>query len=258
MAVAEEGVRRRLPGAWRAPVFGTLGRLYPKADWAPRFLRARTTFQGLARDLVESYARCMSLLAPELRARLFTPSLRAGLQGYNVLDTFRAHAAAAPSQEPLALLQYLDLKLYLPGDILTKVDRASMAHALEVRVPLLDHQLVEWVSGLPPALKLRGRTGKFILKHSLRNYLPPHILHRPKQGFAVPLATWFRGPLREHVAGVLAGARLRDTGYFNAAVLDELHAQHASGRRDHSAAIWSLLMFDAFLANAEGSAAHAA
>jgi asparagine synthase (glutamine-hydrolysing) len=139
------------------------------------------------------------------------------------------------------------MKTYLPGDILTKVDRASMAHALEVRVPLLDHQLVEWISGLDPKLKLRGSEGKYLFKKSLESYLPHDILYRRKQGFAVPLAQWFRGPLRARVREALLGSNLADTGFFNQRYLADMVEQHESGRRDYSTPIWSLLMFDAFL-----------
>jgi asparagine synthase (glutamine-hydrolysing) len=135
------------------------------------------------------------------------------------------------------------LKTYLPGDILTKVDRASMAHALEVRVPLLDHQLVEWISGLPPSLKLQGGEGKYIFKKSLESHLPHDILYRKKMGFSVPLANWFRGPLKQRVHDALLG----DSGMFNPDYLRHLHEQHQAGLRDYSAPIWSLLMFEAFL-----------
>jgi asparagine synthase (glutamine-hydrolysing) len=246
-AMAEQNVRGRIPSSLRKPVFGTLGRLYPKADWAPRVFRAKTTFEALARDTVEGYFHGVTVMSDALRARLFSPAFRAGLQGYSAIDVMRGHAAKAPTDDPLSLIQYIDMKTYLPGDILTKVDRASMAHALEVRVPLLDHKLVEWISGLPPEMKLRGGEGKYIFKKSLESYLPHDILYRKKMGFAVPLAGWFRGPLAQRVRDSLLGPLLADTGIFNKAFLHELVEQHQSGRRDHSAPIWSLLMFDAFL-----------
>ncbi|STR23652.1 Asparagine synthetase [glutamine-hydrolyzing] 1 [Janthinobacterium lividum] len=164
----EEKVRKAmdplLPAGLRQSLFGTLGRLYPKADWAPRFLRAKTTFEGLARDTTDAYFHGVSLLGDAMRARLFSPELRRSLQGYRAVEVLRRHALASPAQDPLSQVQYLDLKTYLPGDILTKVDRASMAHALEVRSPLLDHELVAWMSGLPPQFKLRRGEGKYLLK----------------------------------------------------------------------------------------------
>jgi asparagine synthase (glutamine-hydrolysing) len=246
-AMAEQNVRGRIPSSLRKPVFGTLGRLYPKADWAPRVFRAKTTFEALARDTVEGYFHGVAVMSDALRAKLFSPAFRAGLQGYSAIDVMRGHAARAPTGDPLSLIQYIDMKTYLPGDILTKVDRASMAHALEVRVPLLDHQLVEWISGLPPDMKLRGGEGKYIFKKSLESHLPHDILYRKKMGFAVPLAGWFRGPLAQRVRDALLGPLLADTGIFNQAFLHELVEQHQSGRRDYSSPIWSLLMFDAFL-----------
>ncbi|WP_256081174.1 XrtA/PEP-CTERM system amidotransferase [Massilia sp. YIM B04103] len=246
-AMAENRVRGRIPIGLRKPLFGTLGRLYPKADWAPRVFRAKTTFEALSRDLVEGYFHGVSIMSDQMRQQLFTPKFRADLQGYRAIDVMRAHADQAPTDDPLSLIQYLDMKTYLPGDILTKVDRASMAHALEVRVPLLDHKLVEWISGLPPEMKLHGSEGKYVFKKSMENYLPNDILYRRKQGFAVPLAAWFRGPLRERVRSSLLGPNLAATGIFNQAYLNEMVEQHQSGRRDYSAPIWTLLMFEAFL-----------
>ncbi len=159
----------------------------------------------------------------------------------------QGHAAVSPTDDPLSMIQYLDMKTYLPGDILTKVDRASMAHALEVRVPLLDHKLVEWISGLPPEMKLKGSEGKYIFKKSLESYLTEDILYRKKMGFAVPLASWFRGPLRQRVRDSLLGPILAETGIFNIAYLTQMVELHESGRRDFSAPIWTVLMFEAFL-----------
>jgi asparagine synthase (glutamine-hydrolysing) len=252
--LAEQRWRNYLPQQLRKPVFGALGRYYPKADWAPRILRAKTTFESLSRDLVDGYFHTVSLMSDGMRDRLFADSFRRQLQGYRACEVMRGHAASAPTDDPLSLIQYLDLKTYLPGDILTKVDRASMAHALEVRVPLLDHQLVEWISGLPPSYKLQGGEGKYLFKKALGPHLPHDLLYRNKMGFATPLARWFRGPLRQRVRSAILGPTLASTGMFNAAYLREMVDQHASGRRDYSAPIWSLLMLEAFLRNVhEGS-----
>jgi asparagine synthase (glutamine-hydrolysing) len=247
LTMAEDAVRSKIPPALRRNVFGPLGRYYPKADWAPRVFRAKTTFESLARDLVEGYFHGVSIMSDAMRERLFSPEFRQRLQGHRALDVMRGHAANAPTDDPLSLIQYLDMKTYLPGDILTKVDRASMAHALEVRVPLLDHQLVEWISGLPSSIKLHNGEGKYIFKKSMERYLPHDILYRKKQGFAVPLAAWFRGPLRQRVREALLGPILAGTGIFNTAFLAEIVEQHESGRRDYSAPIWTTLMFEAFL-----------
>ena len=250
-AVAEQSVRGYFPAVLRRPVFGALGRWYPKADWAPRVLRAKTTFEALSRDLVEGYFHGVSLMTDAMRTELFSARLQRELQGYRAIEVMRAHAREAGATDALSTIQYLDFKTYLPGDILTKVDRASMAHALEVRVPLLDHQLVEWLATLPSSMKLRGAEGKYIFKKSLEPHLPHTILYRRKQGFAVPLAQWFRGPLSSRVRESLLGPRLADSGLFNKKVLHDMVEHHQSGRRDYSAQIWSLLMFETFLRKEE-------
>lgn len=253
----ESGLRACLPLALRKPLFGLLGSIYPKADWAPRPLRAKTTLQALARDNVEAYFHTVSTTSAALRQQLYSASFKRELQGYSALAVFRAHAKRAPTDHPLLLAQYLDLKTWLPGDILTKVDRASMAHSLEVRVPLLDHRLVEWASSLPPGLKLRGSTGKYILKKTLEPDLPHDVLYRTKMGFNVPLAAWLRGPLAQRARDALLTGAIAECGYFEPAMLDRLVRQHAAGRRDHSATLWSLLMLDAFLRRMQQPAAAA-
>lgn len=241
----EERFRGLLPGWLRGPLFGTAGRLYPKLDWAPRYLRAKSTFQALARDSLEGYFHNFSILPDALRRQLYSAELNRDLGGYRGIEVFRRYLDNAP-EHPLSRVQYLDMKTYLAGDILTKVDRASMAHSLEVRVPVLDHKFVEWVSGLPPQLKLHKREGKLIFKRAMERYLPDDILYRKKMGFAVPLAAWFRGPLREKVRRSLLGPDLLDTGLFNPDFIRRLVDQHQSGQRDHSAVIWSLLMYASF------------
>jgi asparagine synthase (glutamine-hydrolysing) len=122
-----------------------------------------------------------------------------------------------------------------------------MAHSLEVRVPFLDHKLVEWAAGLPPDLRLRGGTGKYILKKAMESRLPRRVLEREKMGFSVPLAHWLRGPLSGEVCEALTGARLRETELFNMTAVTRLLDQHHRGARDHGAALWALVMFEAFL-----------
>ncbi len=243
----EEKLRVRLPQGLRGPLFGFLGRVYPKLDWAPKYLRAKSTFQALARDSLAAYLHSVGVVADHHRERLFSPALKRELQGYHAIEVFRRHAARAPTDHPLSLVQYLDMKTYLPGDILTKVDRASMAHALEVRVPILDHHFVNWVSGLPPEVKLRGQEGKYIFKKALEPLLPEDVLYRPKMGFGVPISNWFRGPLRERVRRQLTQGALGDTGLFDMATVARLVDEHQSGRYEHSPTLWALLMFESSL-----------
>src|SRR5688572_22748605 len=246
----EERVRSLLPLSIRRPAFGLLGTVYPKADWAPQVFRAKTTFQALARTSVEAYFHTVSILSDEMRSRLYSNTLKAELSGYNAVEVFHRHAGRSATDDPLGLVQYLDLKTYLVGDFNTKVYRASMAHSLEVRDALMDHPLVEWLATLPSHFKLRGGQGKHLLKRAMEPHLPAEILYRKKMGFAVPLARWFRGPLKSRMRDSLLGERLADTGWFNPRYLEHLVAQHDSGARDYSTAIWTLLMFDAFVRNA--------
>jgi len=242
----EQKVRNILPQFIRGPLFGLAGAVYPKADWAPQIFRAKTTLQAVARSPLEGFLHSVSVIPNHLRARLFSHDLKQQLHGYSAMEVFRKHALTAPQNDDIALVQYLDMKTYLPGDILTKVDRASMAHSLEVRVPILDHPLVEWMSGLPSTMKLHGREGKYVFKKSLEHCLPHNILYRPKMGFAVPLSSWFRGPLKERMREAVLGTTLADTGYFDSKFLKKLVDEHQSGFGEHSAALWTILMFEAF------------
>jgi asparagine synthase (glutamine-hydrolysing) len=251
--MAEERIRASLPLAIRKPLFGALGCIYPKADWAPRFMRAKSTFQSLSRDSVEAYLHSVSVMHDGMRASLFTQKFKRSLGDYRAAEVFHAHARRAETDDPLSLIQYLDMKTYLAGDINTKVDRASMAHSLEVREPLMDHSLVEWVASLPSSMKLRGGEGKWLLKKAMEPYLPNNVLYRPKMGFAVPLARWFRGPLRERVRTALLGGRLLETGIFERRHLEHLVDTHQSGRREYSGPLWALMMFEAFLRNGEAT-----
>ena len=243
----EESMRRALPLGVRKPLFGALGTLYPKADWAPRMFRAKTTFQSMARTSVEAYFHSMSILRGDMRDKLFSDSFKRQLGGYDAIEVFRRHAVRAGTDDPLGLVQYIDLKTYLVGDINTKVDKASMAHSLEVREPLMDHPLIEWLATLPSSFKLQRGEGKQFFKKALEPMLPNDVLYRPKMGFAVPLERWFRGPLKDRVRASVLGPRLAQTGMFNADYLEHLVSAHQSGARDYSAPLWSLLMFEAFL-----------
>ena len=254
----EELVRQRMSQSLRGPLFNTLGALYPKLDWAPKPLRAKATLQALGRSSADGYFYSLSILPSAPRMRLYSPRLRRELQGYQAENLIQELMDEAPTDHHLSKAQYVDMKTYLPGDILTKVDRASMAHSLEVRVPLLDHKFVEWANGLPPSWKLRGREGKYIFKKALEPRVPDDILYRPKQGFAVPLSHWFRNELRDRVKRIISEGALAETGYFDMAEISRLVDQHQSGIREHGPTIWALLMFDGFLKRHQQQTARAA
>jgi asparagine synthase (glutamine-hydrolysing) len=236
----ENRLRSYVPEPVRRTVFGPLGRFYPKLDWAPRVFRGKSTFQSLARNPIEGYFHGISCCPPAMKDDLVSPDLREQLAGYDSLDVLRYHYDRADTTDPLSRIQYVDIKTYLVDDILVKVDRASMANSLEVRCPLLDHKLMELIAQIPSSLKLHRGQGKYIFKKSLQRVLPPEVLNRRKRGFAVPVAEWFRGELKEVTHEALFG---RQDGLLNSAFLMKCWHQHQQGRRDWSALLWTTLMF---------------
>lgn len=237
----ENIVRGLLPGAVRKPVFGTIAQLYPKADWAPRVFRGKATFENLARSPIEAYFRSISGFPSELKARVLHEDVRWSLKGYDSLTVLRDYYDKTRTTDPLSRIQYVDIKTYLTDDILVKVDRASMAHSLEVRAPLLDHKLMELAATMPSSVKLRGMNGKYIFKRAVRKLLPQSVLRRKKMGFAVPLSQWFRNDLKEFAHSVLFTAS-GDT-LLTGATIKRVWEEHQSGLRNRSTELWALLMF---------------
>jgi asparagine synthase (glutamine-hydrolysing) len=183
---------------------------------------------------LQSFQREMGILSDD-----FVASDRAPLK------SFRKYLDTAPATDPLSRVLYLDSKTYLPGDILTKVDRMSMATSLEARVPMLDHVFLEWVTSLTPRWKMRKGAQKFILKKlAARVGVPSEVLNRPKQGFALPLGIWMRGELKDLVLTTLLDTQTLQRGYFNPSGLRRMLDEHFQGRRDHSARLWRLLIFE--------------
>jgi len=239
----EEQLRQLVPAPLRRGILHPLGELYPKLGWAPRGFRAKNTLQSLARPLIDGYFHGISICPPALKRALLNGDVWKSLEGYDSVEVLRYHFDRASTTDPLARIQYVDMKTYLVDDILTKVDRASMANSLEVRCPLLDHKLMELIAQMPSGLKLHNGTGKFIFKRALERVLPPAVLTRKKKGFAVPVAQWFRGDLKEY--GYEAIVRRQDD-VLNPAFLTRCWNQHQRGQRDWSALLWSVLMFRAW------------
>jgi asparagine synthase (glutamine-hydrolysing) len=225
-------------------VFGWLGAVYPKADWAPRPLRAKTTLLSLAGDAAQGYARAIGFTPPELRDSFYSDDFRRLRGDYRAEAPMLELMRRAPARSGLDQAQYADLKFWLPGDILTKVDRTSMAVGLEAREPLLDHRLIEFAATLPEAMRVRGGQGKWLMKRTMRRFLPDEILYRPKQGFVTPIAQWFRGPLAQLARDICASARLTRTGWFDSRRLTGLVDAHLSGTSDNSRLLWQLFMLE--------------
>ena len=240
----EERARRWLPEGLRKSVLGGLGAFYPKADWAPRSLRLKTTLLSLAGTGAEGYARALSVTPPELRQALYTQDFANSLGGYQAEAPLIRLMDDAPARSGLDRAQYADLAFWLPGDILTKVDRTSMAASLEAREPLLDHRLVEFAATLPEGLRVHGMQGKYLLKKAMRRYLPEKILYRPKQGFVTPIAEWLRGPLASEARAIATSAALARTGWFRPSFVSAAAEAHIAGKSDHSRLLWQLLMLD--------------
>jgi asparagine synthase (glutamine-hydrolysing) len=196
---------------------------------------------------VVRHHRWLGSFTSEEKARLFTPAAADFREG--VEDMVEGHARRSRTLDPLNQVLYCDLKLYLEGDILVKVDRASMANSLEVRVPLLNRLLVEYAASLPHAFKLRGLTTKFLLRRALEGFLPESILWRGKKGFNVPVARWFAGPLKPLLEDVLSPERLRRQGLFQPDYLDTLMKEHQARRRDHRKLLWTMLAFQLWYEN---------
>ncbi|MBB5687389.1 XrtA/PEP-CTERM system amidotransferase [Sphingobium boeckii] len=243
----EERVRGFIPAAVRELLFGALGKFYPKADWAPRPLRAKATLQALGLSGEEAYARAVGVTPPEMRARLFSADVPRELRGHRAEARYVEIMRGAPGRDALDRAQYADLKIWLPGDILTKVDRMSMAVGLEAREPWLDHRLIQFAASLPVNLRLRGGEGKWLMKKAMARYLPDEVLYRPKMGFVTPISAWFRGPLAGEAERISRSAALAESGWFDMVALEGVAAAHKSGRRDHGRLLWQLMMLDGSL-----------
>lgn len=240
----EDRVRGLIPQALRRPVFGALGALYPKADWAPQRLRAKTTLLALAASSEEAYASALSVTGPETRAALYSPEFLRLRGDYRAEQALLDVMRAAPARSGLDRAQYADLTFWLPGDILTKVDRTSMAVGLEAREPLLDHRLIEFAARLPEGLRVRGGQGKWLLKQTMRRYLPDDVLFRPKQGFVTPIAKWLRGPLAGAARDIARSSAIARLGWFDLARIDDIAQAHIAGTRDASRLLWQMIMLD--------------
>ena len=241
--VRENSVRNLLPWGLGRSAFALLGRLYPKLDYMPQVFRGKAFISNVARHPVDAYFFSVSAFQEDQKARLLSADVRRRLSGYRTSELFHDIYRAAPAEDHLSKIQYLDVKTYLCEDILTKVDRASMAVSLEVRCPILDHHFMEFVARIPADLKLAGSNGKHVFKRALAGLLPQDILHRRKMGFGVPILEWLRADL----AGYAEDLVLR--GEATRALLDQEHltglwSEHRRGRRNWSTALWAVMMLN--------------
>lgn len=236
--VADNRWRSLFPSGFRQSVLRRVGDWYPPLEQAPRPFRAKSLLQRLGDDPLEGYLARITV--PRwIRESILSNDMQSDFRDYDPLAQFREHYRRADTPDFLSRIQYLDIKTYLTDDICVKVDRASMAVSLEVRAPLLDHRFMELAARIPARLKLRNGSGKYIFKKAIRPMLPPGIVDRPKQGFGVPIAEWFRGELREQAQQSL----FTDDGLLDANCLQRLWKRHQEKVQDHSAVLWAAFMF---------------
>jgi len=235
---------QRLEHRLRALLLGTVGTGVASSigAWLPP-MKGKETLKklGMTPDRAYAYKHASFLFTSEYKRDLYSADLYASCKTFDPSAPFRFYYNRCESLDPLDKALYVDLKTYLADDILVKVDRMSMAHALEVRAPLLDHKLLEFTATIPSSLKLKGRTTKYLLKEVMHKYLPSRVLTRPKHGFTMPVGEWLRGPLRGMVEDCLFSSRSVQRGFFNSGVIRHLWDEHLLRKQDYSHHLWLLI-----------------
>jgi len=243
----ENQLRNIIPGTMRNHLVRKIAKLYPKADWLPQMFRAKTLLTNISHDFTEGHFNSVSIFHPEMKKMLLHWDVRKKLHDYTSMEVFRNHYqnynVITECDDLLSKIQYVDFKTYLVDDILTKVDRASMANSLEVRVPLLDHKFVEMVATIPSHLKLKGKKSKYVFKKALARLLPADIIHRRKMGFSIPVGNWLRKELREMAEETLFDKNLKSNSFFDMKYVQQLWKNHLAGIRNNTEPLWALLAF---------------
>ncbi|HEU4365192.1 MAG TPA: asparagine synthase (glutamine-hydrolyzing), partial [Candidatus Krumholzibacteria bacterium] len=235
---------RKIPGPVRRNVVRRLAQALPVSHSKVSFdFRAKRFVAGAELDPEESHFWWRVILSESAKRDLYTPALRAQVGDRPTSELYREHFERSGTDDPLSRMLYADTRFYLPADMLTKVDRMSMANGLEARGPFLDHELMELAARIPSAIKFRGRRQKYILKRAVAPLLPPEILRRRKAGFNVPVAAWLHGAFGDYARTVLAPDRVAAAGFFRPEAVRRLLDEHAASRADHSFAIWGLVCF---------------
>lgn len=236
---------RRLPKPLRTRFFPALMATVPPQPAKKGLVNKLKRFvEGAALPEDLQHTRWMMFLSEPERQALYNPEYYQALNGNSAVAFIASQFAACAAFDPLAQQQAVDIKTYLVDDILTKVDRMSMAASLEVRVPLLDHRIVEFAVNLPPHMKLRGGQTKYILRKVMADHLPPSVLTKPKQGFSIPLKHWLLGSLRPLMTDLLSPAVVCQRGYFSPETVQTWVTEHLEGRVNHSHRLWALMVFE--------------
>jgi asparagine synthase (glutamine-hydrolysing) len=227
------------------PIIRFLGNLLPVSDNNISFdFKVKKFLSGIGYpNGIRNSVWLGSFSFPEIE-KVVSPEILNQFDRIRLVEEISSYEEIFPQKDLITLLQYLDLKLYLQESILVKVDRASMACSLEVRAPFLDYELVEFVMGLPPALKLKGLTSKYILKKVMKNLLPNEVIQRKKKGFGVPIAKWVKGPLKELFGDLLSSDRIKREGFLNPEYVASLLQDHLMNKKDNRKKLWTLLVWE--------------
>jgi asparagine synthase (glutamine-hydrolysing) len=247
----EAKLRNRIPRWSQRAMLAPLAQAWPKADWLPRPLRAKSLLTNLSLPAGEAYANTLSVARRPWRRTLLADGVRAELNGHNSGQSIAAAFDTAPADDALAAMIAADIAVVLPDDFLTKVDRASMSCGLEVRPPLVDHELLDLTAQIPSEFKVRDGTGKWIFKEVYRERLPDSVCSRRKQGFEIPVDEWLRGPLRETFESAVLSPNSHVANLIDQQTVGQLYRSHLNRTGRHGAVLWSLMVLgrwaDAYL-----------
>jgi len=234
---------RSIPGS--APAARALSRLLPDSiDPKSHLRRAKRFLSVAAREMPARYGRWLTFFDEEAKARLYSREFRERLNGARPAKWFESLFEESRGLDPVDAAMSVDVRSYLPYDLLVKVDITSMANSLEARSPFLDHKVMELAARLPSKMKLKGRESKYLLKRAFADLLPPENVNRRKMGFGVPVGEWFRGPLKPLLSDALFSEQAARRGYFQPAEARRLFSDHVERRSDHGFALWNLLMLE--------------
>ena len=250
--ILEDRLRSKFPEWFRQSAIKAGARYYPKFDYLPQVFRAKTLLTNLTHDLSDSYFTSMSTFRDAGLNDVLSTSIRTGLAGYNPREKFRGLFKQVQHGSPLAQMQWVDLQTYLPGDILVKADRATMAYSLEARSPWLDYRMAELSFRMPASLKVHGGAGKYIFKQAMAPYVSQEIIERKKMGFSVPLAEWFRTALKPRFQALVCSEEMEE--FVAPREVRRIWDEHQSGMHNHDRKLWNLLTLAAWNAQHRGSA----
>lgn len=238
----ENQIRNKIPGFLRKPLL-PLASILSRSDNA-LFQKGKTLLNTLGHDSCYGFYLTNTQMEDDLWNELINDETKRKINGYDPFSVTEYFYNKADTDNHLSKILYTDLKTYLPGDILVKVDRMSMAHSLEVRAPILDHKVIEYAASIPIALKYNKGDKKFILKQALKHKLPGKILYRKKMGFSVPLEDWFRNEIKSDARSSLFAADSGISKFFNIDVVQSIWEKHQSGRKNYGSILWALYMFE--------------